>query len=114
MPRSKAKITPDGADAPQAPEAPDVSASKPAPTRKPRASAPALIKPARGSKTDTVIAMMRRPEGVSVDELMAATGWQRHSVRGALAGPVKKKIGAVVTSAVTEGVRRYYAPGVDQ
>ncbi len=55
--------------------------------------------------------MLSRPQGASVDELMAVTGWQRHSVRGALAGAVKKKLGAAVKSEVEDGVRRYRAGG---
>ena len=50
------------------------------------------------SKLDAVIALLRRPEGVTLDEIVAATGWQRHSARGALAGAVKKKLGAPVVS----------------
>lgn len=65
----------------------------------------------RINKTEAVIAMLRRPEGASVDEIMAATDWQRHSVRGALAGSVKKRLGAAVTSEMVDGVRRYRAPG---
>ena len=64
------------------------------------------------TKTDTVIALLRRPEGASIDEIMTATGWQRHSVRGALAGAVKKKLGDTVLSELTAGVRRYRAPAV--
>jgi hypothetical protein len=64
----------------------------------------------RINKTDVVIAMLRRSYGASIDEMMVATGWQRHSVRGALAGAVRKKVGAAVTSDVVEGVRRYRAP----
>lgn len=63
----------------------------------------------RINKTDVVIAMLRRPNSASVDEIMVATGWQRHSVRGALAGVVKKKLGEAVTLEMTDGVRRYRA-----
>ena len=42
-------------------------------------------------KIATVLALLRRPEGADIDELMAATGWQAHSVRGALSGAIKKK-----------------------
>ena len=75
--------------------------------RKPKALPAQAPRPVRGTKTDTVIAMLSRPQGASVDELMAATSWQRHSVRGALAGAVRKKLGAAVTSEVADGVRRY-------
>ena len=79
--------------------------------RTPRASPTQTAKPVRGAKTDTVIAMLSRPQGASIDELMAATSWQRHSVRGALAGAVRKKLGAAVTSEVADGVRRYRTSG---
>jgi hypothetical protein len=42
----------------------------------------------RPSKQDDVIAMLRRPEGATVDEVASATGWQRHTVRGVFSGPL--------------------------
>ena len=62
---------------------------------------------ARASKQNAVIAMMRRPEGASVDEVMAATGWQAHTVRGIVAGALKKKLGLLVISEKTERGRVY-------
>ena len=47
----------------------------------------------RPSKQDEVIAMLRRPEGVTVDEVASATGWQRHTVRGVFSGTLKKNWG---------------------
>jgi hypothetical protein len=44
-------------------------------------------------KQDAVIAMLRRPEGATVDEVAGATGWQRHMVRGVFSGTLKKKLG---------------------
>jgi hypothetical protein len=64
----------------------------------------------RVTKTDAVIAMLRRPDGATLDQIIEATGWQRHSARGALAGAIKKKLGAAVVSEVFEGGRRYRAP----
>lgn len=64
----------------------------------------------RITKTDAVIAMLQRPDGATLDQIIEATGWQRHSARGALAGAVKKKLGAAVVSEVFEGGRRYRAP----
>lgn len=64
----------------------------------------------RINKTDAVIVMLQRADGASVEEIMATTGWQRHSVRGALAGAVKKKLGAAVTVELVDGMRRYRAP----
>jgi hypothetical protein len=53
----------------------------------------------RPSKQAEVIAMLRRPEGVTVDEVASATGWQRHTVRGVFSGTLKKKLGLTVASA---------------
>ena len=47
----------------------------------------------RPSKQDEVIAMLRRPEGATVDEVATAMGWQRHTVRGLFSGTLKKKLG---------------------
>ena len=58
------------------------------------------------TKLDLLIVRLRRPDGATIDELMKATAWQAHSVRGAMAGTLKKK-GYSVTSAKTDGVRRY-------
>ena len=60
----------------------------------------------KSSKLDQVLALLSQPQGASLAELCAATGWQTHSVRGALAGSLKRK-GHVVTSDKVEGVRRY-------
>ena len=58
------------------------------------------------SKLDTLVKLLRQPNGATIRELAAATTWQAHSVRGALAGTLKKK-GHSITSDVVEGVRRY-------
>jgi hypothetical protein len=61
----------------------------------------------RPSKQDEVIAMMRRPEGVTVDEVVSMTGWQRHTVRGVFSGTLKKKLGLTLASAQEERGRVY-------
>ena len=61
----------------------------------------------RSSKQDEVIAMLRRPEGATVDEVASATGWQRHMVRGVFSGPLKKKLGLTLASAKEERGRGY-------
>jgi len=61
----------------------------------------------RPSKQDEVIAMLRRPEGVTVDEVASVTGWQRHTVRGAFSGTLKKKLGLTLVSAQEERGRVY-------
>ena len=53
----------------------------------------------RPSKQDEVIAMLRRREGATVDEVANATGWQRHTVRGVFSGTLKKKLGLTIASA---------------
>jgi hypothetical protein len=61
----------------------------------------------RASKQDAVIAMLRRPEGATVDEVASATGWQRHTVRGVFSGTLKKKLGLNLASAQEERGRVY-------
>lgn len=58
------------------------------------------------SKLDLLIARLRRPAGASIEDLAKVTGWQAHSVRGAMAGALRKK-GHAVTSDKVDGVRRY-------
>lgn len=71
--------------------------------RTPRAAA---TKTLGTSKLDTLVALLRRPSGASIQELSAATEWQAHSVRGALAGTLKKK-GHSISSEIVDGMRRY-------
>ena len=63
--------------------------------------------PKRPSKQDEVIAMLRRPEGATVDEVASVTGWQRHTVRGVFSGTFKKKLGLTIASAKEERGRAY-------
>jgi hypothetical protein len=59
------------------------------------------------SKQDRVLALLRRPEGATLDVLVKATGWQQHSIRGFLAGTVRKKLKLLLRSEKIEGVRIY-------
>lgn len=61
--------------------------------------------PAR-TKLAIIVEMLSRPEGTSLKELAAAAGWQVHSVRGVLAGSLKKK-GFVIERETIDGERRY-------
>jgi hypothetical protein len=61
----------------------------------------------RPSKQDAVIAMLRRPEGATVDEVARTTCWQRHTVRGVFSGTLKKKLGLTLASAQEERGRVY-------
>jgi hypothetical protein len=62
-----------------------------------------------GSKTDKVLELLKRPGGVTAKELMKATGWQPHSVRGFLSGTIGKKMGLAVTSTKGEDGERNYS-----
>jgi Protein of unknown function (DUF3489) len=63
--------------------------------------------PARASKQSEVIALLRRPEGATVDEVRAATGWQAHTVRGVFSGALKKKLCLAVVASKEERGRVY-------
>ncbi|WP_343081529.1 DUF3489 domain-containing protein [Ostreiculturibacter nitratireducens] len=96
-----ANAAPAGAtDAPTEQSAPDT------PTE-PKA-APKARTPREGTKQATLIAMLRAPDGATIEEIMAATGWQSHTVRGAMAGALKKKLGLEVTSEKVQGRGRVY------
>jgi len=59
------------------------------------------------TKLGIIIALMRRREGASIAEIAKATGWQAHSVRGAISSTLKGKLALNVTSEMKDGVRRY-------
>jgi hypothetical protein len=61
----------------------------------------------RDSKQDKIVALLRRPEGADLDVLVKETGWQKHSVRGFLAGTVRKKLKLPLLSEKIDGVRTY-------
>ena len=63
--------------------------------------------PQRPTKQDVVIAMLRQPEGATVDEVASVTGWQRHTVRGVFSGTLKKKLGLTLASTKEERGRVY-------
>ena len=60
-----------------------------------------------GSKQDSVIAMLKSPAGATIDAMMKATGWQQHSVRGFLAGVVRKRLKLKLGSKKVDGKRVY-------
>ena len=61
-----------------------------------------------GSKKAEILALLRRPQGATLAEIMAATGWQAHSVRGFISGSLGKKMGLSVASAKREDGERVY------
>lgn len=70
-------------------------------------AAPALTVATPKGKLGDIVQLMRREEGARLDEMMALTGWQAHSVRGAIAGAVKKKLGLAVSSEKSDAGRVY-------
>ena len=63
--------------------------------------------PARISKIDILVDLLSRPEGADLPTLVAATGWQAHSVRGALSGTLKARRGLAIASEKTTQGRIY-------
>lgn len=63
---------------------------------------------ARVTKHDRILTLLTRRDGTTIPEMMEASGWQQHSVRGFLAGTVKKKLGFPLTSSKAEGELRRY------
>ncbi len=91
---------------PEAAQAPDVAPEE----------VPAAAKAARepkgshqGSKTANVLDLMQREGGATLAEIMEATGWQAHSVRGFISGTIAKKMGRTVLSVKGEGGVRHYS-----
>jgi Protein of unknown function (DUF3489) len=66
---------------------------------------------ANPSKLLTIIAMLRRPDGASIADLVDATGWKPNSVRGAISGAIKKRRLMKVISEVANGIRTYRIAG---
>ncbi len=59
------------------------------------------------SKQDQIVALLRQPGGTTLDVLVKSTGWQKHSVRGFLAGTVRKKLKLPLLSLKIDGIRTY-------
>lgn len=60
------------------------------------------------SKQATIIEMLKRAEGATLGQIIEATGWQAHTVRGTFAGAFKKKLGLSITSDKAQGQQRVY------
>jgi Protein of unknown function (DUF3489) len=101
---------------PQAPTEPAQAAQAPtAGRRKAKAKAAKPAKPAKaaaddkptprtGTKQAQMIELLQRPEGATVDQIAAVTGWQKHTIRGAISGALKKKLGLNVEASRTREV----------
>jgi hypothetical protein len=95
----------DGEETPTATEVSEVA--EPAPTAAeaaPEAPAAARPTPRAGTKQAQMIEMLKRPEGATVEQIAAATGWQHHTIRGAISGALKKKLGLAIEATRTREV----------
>ena len=71
-------------------------------------TSPALVIPTSPkTKQSQLIALLNNPKGSSIKELMQATGWQAHSVRGVISGVIRKRLGLTVISHKMDGVQHY-------
>ncbi len=82
------------------------AARKPAAAKSKSRQSPPSVR--QGTKQALLIDLLKRKNGATIDEAVAATGWQPHSVRGAISGALKKKLGLTVSSEKVEGHGRVY------
>ena len=85
------------------------AAKKATPAKKAPKSAKKANGTREGSKTATILEMLKRPEGATTKELLKATGWQPHSLRGFISGTLGKKMGLTVESAKADNGERTYS-----
>lgn len=83
------------------------------PKTAPKAETTAAPSEPKTSKKQLMLEMLSRPEGATIAELEKATGWQQHSVRGALVNLKNKEKKAITNSKDEEGPRRYFLKGGD-
>ena len=75
---------------------------------KPKAATKAVSTPRAESKQSQLITMLRQPDGATIAEIAKALEWQPHTVRGAIAGALKKKLGLNVESEKVDDRGRVY------
>ena len=82
---------------------------------------PASIEPIKAAprtrentKQAQIIAMLQRPEGATINQIIEVTGWQPHTVRGTLAGAFKKKLGLLIVSEKDSQANRVYRIACDK
>jgi hypothetical protein len=67
-------------------------------TTTPKQPAESAAAPRDNTKQARLIAMLRRPEGATIEEIVKALEWQAHTARGAISGALKKKLGLAIES----------------
>ena len=87
------------------------AAKKASPTKKPPKSQKKAVTARDGSKKAEILALLRQPKGATLAEIMKATAWQAHSVRGFISGTLGKKMGLTVESVKREDGERVYSIG---
>jgi hypothetical protein len=102
-PREEAKDA-DGTDE----EPPNIEVEPKQRPKTPKTKEPKAPRAREGSKQAQLIAMLRRTKGATIEEIVEALSWQSHTVRGAIAGALKKKLGLHVQSEKVEGRGRVY------
>ena len=104
---AKGKPSKKASPAKRAAKAPKRSVAKPTTTSK--GETPGTGGTREGSKSAAVVELLKRPDGASLKEIMKATGWQPHSVRGFISGTLGKKMRLKVESAKREDGERVYS-----
>ena len=111
--RAEPTAPPQAAQEPATPEPAEEAAAEAAPPAKRRAKAktkPAKAAPTEkptpraGTKQAQMIELLERPEGATVEQIATATGWQHHTIRGAISGALKKKLALTVEATRTREV----------
>ena len=77
-------------------------------TKRTTTAKPAQPEAGQQTKQALLVSLLQRPQGASIAELVTATGWQNHSIRGAISFALKKKLGLNVTSRRDEARGRVY------
>ena len=108
-PSKKAPAKPNRRPGKPAPKAPHpASAGKAGLRARPSSKASTAPAARTGSKQAELIAMLTRAHGATIADIVAATGWQAHTVRGAISGALRNRLGLTVTSENTEDRGRVY------
>ena len=85
------------------------SGKKASPSKKAPRGAKKTMAAREGSKTDKILELLKRKDGATLAEIMKATDWQAHSVRGFISGTLGKKMGLAVISTKGENGERSYS-----